>query len=267
MDSHYRLIAERQGFIPTRWRDDRRLSASATSLGVGACSNSDALCDSRGRSCYWPVFLPPAPPAAAAGTQATAPTAPLRGANGTPSISGGGGVQLPLATMGKVRQLADRARVMDSHSTGPGPAFVVETQEPAGARADEPRSCSAAAVATSRFRQNSRLMGVLLSERVVESNWNQDWPKVYSKRRTQRLLLEKKLCAMRRETRDLEVLQKEQRRRWLREADAFRENLRKCGQKEHLLEVARTWKVQGSASGQPTMPSNCKTAFRLKCVP
>lgn len=258
MGSHYRFLLEGQGGVSTTGRrDDRSLNAPAFSTGIGACINSDLLCDDRGRPYYWPVFIPPAPLAAAAATQAGASTAALRSSGG----------QLLTATITRARQLADRAIEMDYHSTGPGPACVIEVPEHVDAQTDEPRMGSESAVATSRFRKNSRLMALMLDGRVVESDGTQDWQEAYLKRRAQRLLLEKKLHALTQETRELEVQQEAQRQQWLMEADVFREKLLKCRQKEHLLEVARTLKVQGNPVVQSTMPGNCKTAFRLKYVP
>ncbi|KAH7943296.1 hypothetical protein HPB52_006730 [Rhipicephalus sanguineus] len=158
--------------------------------------------------------------------------------------------------MSRLQVLADRAFELDSHSTGPGPSFVIEAQEPE--RTDEPRTRAAAAAAASRYRHNSRLMAVLLMD-------DRDWSKVYRKRLQQRMRIEEQLRAMREETRVMQAAQAAKRRQLLKDSEKFRADLLKCYQKEHLLQVARTMKVQGRA-GQSTVPSNCKTAFRLKCV-
>ncbi|KAL1443522.1 hypothetical protein MTO96_007432 [Rhipicephalus appendiculatus] len=261
--SHYRtrrFVAERQGSgNTTRTREsDRRHAASSVSSSssqpdFSAFSYDEAPDDRNGRLYYWPVFVPPALPVA---TQ----TGSLRFAGGSTGISGGG--QFPSATMSRLQVLADRAFELDSHSTGPGPSFVIEAQEPE--RTDEPRTRAAAAAAASRYRHNSRLMAVLLmDDRLVEGHAFQDWSKVYRKRLQQRMRLEQQLQAMREETRVMQATQDAKRRQLLRDAERFRADLLKCGQKEHLQEVARTMKVR---AGQSTMPSNCKTAFRLKCV-
>lgn len=160
--------------------------------------------------------------------------------------------------------LAHRAIGLGVHSTGPGGASVlVEAGEPA--RTDEPRARSNSSGAASRFRHNARLMALLLmDDRVVEAP-NQDWQKLYAKRRAQRLRLEEKLAAMMVEMDNLEMVQALKRKHWEMDAGRFRTNLLKCSQREHLLEVARAMKVQGQ-TGQPSVQSSCKTAFRLKYV-
>lgn len=271
--SHYRtrrFVGERQGSnATTRTREpDRRLAAPSASSSspctdFSAFSYGEAPDDRNGRLLYWPVFVPPAPPAAVAGTQAATQTGSLRFAGGTNNNVSGGG-QYPSATMSRLQVLADRAFELDSHSTGPGPSFVIEAQEPE--RTDEPRTRAAAAAAASRYRHNSRLMAVLLmDDRVVEGPALQDWSKVYRKRLQQRMRIEEQLHAMREETRVMQAAQAAKRRQLLKDSEKFRADLLKCYQKEHLLQVARTMKVQGR-TGQSTVPSNCKTAFRLKCV-
>lgn len=264
MDSHNRnrrFAAEKQGpSATTRARDDRRLSASTSPCftGIGGLGIGDTPGDRRGRIGCWPVFAPPAAPD---GTEASTQTTSFRCIPSGSSTNGGS--PLPAASMSRLRVLAYRAFGLDVHSTGPGPSIVVEAGEPA--RTDEPRARSNSAGAASRFRHNARLMALLLmDDRVVEAP-NQDWQKVYAKRRAQRLRLEEKLGAMMVEMDNLQMVQALKRKNWETDAGRFRANLLKCSQREHLLEVARTMKVQGQ-TGQPTVPRSCKTAFRLKYV-
>lgn len=264
MDSHSRkrrFAAEKQGpAATTRARDDRRLSASTSPFftGIGGLGIGDSPGDRRGRIGLWPVFVPSAAPD---GTEASTQATSFRCISSVSYTNGGS--PMSAATMSRLQVLAHRAIGLDVRSTGPGPSFLVEAGEPA--RTDEPRARSNSAGAASRFRLNARLMALLLmDDRVVEAP-NQDWQKVHAKRRAQRLRLEEKLAAMMVEIDNLEMVQALKRKKWETDAGTFRANLLKCSQREHLLEVARTMKVQGQ-TGQPTVQSSCKTAFRLKYI-
>ncbi|XP_077527801.1 uncharacterized protein LOC144139270 [Haemaphysalis longicornis] len=203
-----------------------------------------------GRLNYWPIVLPP-PTLAAPPPRQPHPSAAV--AAGPAYMNGGAAYRHP----GSVPDLGP----LNAHSTGPGPAIVVAAEEP-DPDDDSPRRCPAVAVACQRYRRNTRLMTRLLDQQVVDVS-PQDFEALLSRRQKQRSELEEKLREVQKEAEALVEQQRQKMERWLDEDRAFTENLRKCRDRQFLMQLARKAK---SPPTRATAPSN-KTAFRLRYVP
>lgn len=203
-----------------------------------------------GRFYYWPIVMPPPTPAAPPPPRQLSPNAAIPG----PAYMSGGA---PYRYQGVVPDLG----TLTAHDTGPGPAIVVEAEEP-DPDDDTPKRSPEVAVASRRYRRNDWLMTRLLEEQVVDVP-QQDFEAVLSLRQEQRAQLEEKLRESEQEIAALKLQQRQKKERWLHEDRAFVDNLRKCQNKRFLMQLIR--RTRGS-SARPAAPSN-KTAFRLSYFP
>ncbi|XP_075724865.1 uncharacterized protein LOC119179380 [Rhipicephalus microplus] len=251
-----RYVAERLGArISVRPRERNRRLGSSSPQPYFPCQperdvsvyNGPPVDDIDEPCPYWPVFMPLVTP-------------PEAVCFADESIG-----DVELANPG-VLALAVQAVQLDSHSTGPGPAYVVETKPPR-CTDEPPRAPAATTVAAMRLRHNSQLMTMLLTDDSrIPGPSLEDWSKSYQVLLTKRTILEERVRAAEQEIRDIRSLHEAKRSQLLKDAEKFRADLLKCGQEEHLRKVAPTMKVHGGV-GQSPMPSNCKAAFRVKCVP
>lgn len=220
-------------------RTRRATAATAGTSGVDSPHKDGVqLWDRRGRFSCWPIVMPPAP----------------RAPQWDEWPRGDGNVGLTLDDH------LDRYKTaaVDSYNASPVPAVVVHADEQ-----DDPHfhRQPASAVASRRYRRNAQLMAEIMDSHLVRRREPEDWKHAVRQRRSHVVRLEEKLRASQTELAELEERLERKRRQWMDKDAAFRENLRTCGDKGRLLQVAREFR------GLPTRPNACKTAFRLNCFP
>ncbi|XP_077490744.1 uncharacterized protein LOC144101442 [Amblyomma americanum] len=219
-------------------RTRRATAATAGTPGVDYPHKDGAPEDKRGRFPCWPIVMPPA----------------SRVTQADDWLRGDGSVGFALNTH------LDRqcTTTVDSCNSSPVPAIVVHAEEHDDSHLHRN---PASAVASRRFRRNAQLMAELMGAHVVRRRQPKDWEFVLRDRRSQTVMLEEKLQTYQAELAELEDRLQRKQRQWLEADAAFLENLRTCGDRGRLLQVAREFR------GLPTRPNACKTAFRLSCFP